>query len=77
MFLNFLKKTHKIFESSLLITQKIHTFKAFLISSLNFILRNQQMKINDIRKLDSLIISFVNKEIKGINPTPFRKKLHL
>lgn len=57
------EKLQKIFNSELLISQMIHAVKMFVIPSLDFIIVNGQLKIEDIEKLDSMIRSLINKKV--------------
>ena len=62
------EKALKVFNSDHLITQKVYAIKTFLISSLDFVLSNGQMKIKHIDKLDSLISASINKLVGGNVP---------
>ena len=68
----FQSKAMQIFNSDLLIVQKIHAFKTFLIPSLDFILQNGQMKVKHIEKVDDIIGSLVNKMIGGALPNAIK-----
>ena len=59
-------KIEKIIQSDLMIVQKIHAIKTFVIPSLDFILDNGQMKLAHINKLDQFISGQINK-IVGAN----------
>lgn len=56
-------KIEKIIQSDLMIVQKIHAIKTFIIPSLDFILENGQMKLAHVNKLDQFISSQINKII--------------
>lgn len=66
--MKFTEKALKVFNSDLLITQKVHAIKTFLIPSLDFVLSNGQMKIKHIDKLDSFISASINKLVGGNVP---------
>lgn len=57
-----------IFHSNLLIVNKNHEFKTFLIPSLDFTLQNGQLKVKDIEKMGNTLGSMVNKLIGGSVP---------
>lgn len=59
----------QIFNSDLLIVQKIHAIKTFVFPTIDFILENGQLKVKDIEKLDSFIAANINKLFSGNIPT--------
>ena len=67
-FTKFKEKLLKVFDSKLLLVQKVHAVKTFLIPSLDFILENGQLKFTHVRKLDELISGLINKEVKAVIP---------
>ena len=67
-FIKFKDKAMKIFESDLLITQKIHALKTFIIPSLDFILSNGQLKIKHAEAMDRFVSTLINNSIHGNLP---------
>jgi hypothetical protein len=54
----------KIMSSALMIVQKIDTMKTFLLASIDFLLLNGEIGINQLKNLDKTIRGTVDRELK-------------
>lgn len=65
---NFKSKIKKIIDSCLLIVQKLHAIKTFIIPTLDFAMLNGQLKCKDHDDLDHFVGNEINKLFGGSFP---------
>ena len=58
---------NKIGNSVLTLNQKIYAIKTFAIPKLDFLLTNGRIALNDMKQLDKLIRSTINKHVQGVH----------
>ena len=69
---NFKTKIKKITDSSLLIVQKLHAIKTFIMPTLDFAMLNGQLKCKDLDDLDHFVGNEINKLIGGSLPNSIK-----